>query len=1038
MQCNYGESNFAGKAIRCLLGIVLAIRRSFTLPALVIVLTVQAHAGFAAQAGAQNLQDDLLFARSLRAHFLPDLAEEFLEHLSTPAAGSWKSALAVERSRARREYAFKAGTSLASILLNLARRELEAGLQNADAKPLEPYLRFELARLAAAEGHLLLEQHHRGGPNQSTAEMKLVRGKLREAAQLLQACTVPAVSDDASQLAVNEGEFAGHLALERGRNALDLAQAHSGLDMVTERGAAIRLAIAQFDGLIRKGVSDPLSWEAMAWLYRCHLDNDDAKASKRALTDLLASKNKAAEGGKRLVKALRLLWLVRENDIRTQATIQAECEEWLRQYPEVHDSTEGWELRSFLAQSYFAQTATAAPKLPVTGKVRETFEKAWRSCSDVDLPERDEAGVARKRRLQVAKILYPELTTPTSAKIASPSEGWLRAELAFAAIQSAPAETTPEQRRTRWIELRGLLTRVLALPDMPGFPREAVECRQLLAYSLYLSGELALAADEGEALARKHSHAVAAAQAGNLALQALATMMTQENGQAAGAKSAPLRPRFISLAEFMLHTWQNHPQVDTTRHLYSLLLGRERRFGEALDQLDALSPGYAELPRALYQGATLALEARKENAPPPGAASYRDRAVRLLERIPSATAGNDSKSLQTIFAGKRLLAELFLQSKQWNDLDRVVDSTVGGFQDLEENSKSDLRVPLLALQLFAKSIAADRACQVGHFHEGRLALAPAVAIVRNPANAQILEDLKQREPAVLTRFLDLSIRTAVLDEQNALAKEQLELLTQLFPENPLDLLGATMQALGEQIGSLRKQGQPAKEKLEKTMANVAQFLDSLAEQQKNNARPESLLFLAESFASIEEFARAGEFASRIEPPPPDKRDDARAQQVYRSARVLFLRSLRHSKDWKQAEALLETLLATPWGPNSLDVKKERLFLLQDQGKFAGKQGAILGWNSFMMQLQPRLQDNRLKELYFDGYFQLTYCIYQNALALPDPKAKQKDLRLAANYILKLENQADPAAEPCKKRMKELLADASPLREQYESLKKEGQ
>ncbi len=78
----------------------------------------------------------------------------------------------------------------------------------------------------------------------------------------------------------------------------------------------------------------------------------------------------------------------------------------------------------------------------------------------------------------------------------------------------------------------------------------------------------------------------------------------------------------------------------------------------------------------------------------------------------------------------------------------------------------------------------------------------------------------------------------------------------------------------------------------------------------------------------------------------------------------------------------------------------------------------------MLQLQPRLQDNRIKELYFEGYYQLTYCIYHNALAQSDAKTKQKELRLAANYILKLENQPDPAAEPCKKRLRELLTEAS--------------
>ncbi len=384
---------------------------------------------------------------------------------------------------------------------------------------------------------------------------------------------------------------------------------------------------------------------------------------------------------------------------------------------------------------------------------------------------------------------------------------------------------------------------------------------------------------------RTHPHDLAAAQAGNLALQALATLMakTPAPGMEA-AKATPLRTRFNSLAEFMLHAWANRPQVDTTRHLYSLLLAREKRFAEALDQIDALSAGYAELPRALYQGATLALEARKETAPAT-AAPYRDRAVRFLERIPQANSGNDAKSLQTIFAAKRLLAELYLQAKQWPELYRVVDETVARFQDLDENSKAGFRAPLLALQLFAKSIAADRACHSGRFHEGRQTLASAIAAVRDPANAPVLEELKQREPVVLSRFLDLSIRTALLDDDLAAAKEQLDLLTRLFPDNPLDLLGATMQALSEQIGSLRKQGEPAKPLLEKTTANVAVFLDSLAEQQKTNARPESLLFLAESFASIDEFAKAGAFAERIEPPAAEKADDARAEQVYRSARA---------------------------------------------------------------------------------------------------------------------------------------------------------
>ena len=1037
MHLNYGNSNFAGKSIRSPRASARLILRSLIVPSRFFFLTVIAAAGFAAAATAQTPQDDLLFARSLRAHFMPEMAAEFLQQPNSAPVGAWRAAFVIERARARREYALKTGPSLGAMLIDSATHDLQQSLQDGDAKALQPFIRFELARLAAAEAHTMLDRYLAAGSDRPAAELKMIRDKLRETARMLEVCEVPNVGDNAVLLAVDEGDFAGRLSLERGRTALDLASAHRSTDKAAERGAAIRLAISQFDSVAKKESANPLTWEAQAWLYRCHLDNDDSKSSKKALAELTATKNKAADSGKRLSKALRLLWLIRENDLRSQATIQQECEDWLRQYQESYDSEEGYALRLFLAQSFFAQSAATTAKASVTGKQREALERAWRACADVDLPDRDESGLARKRLLQIAKILYPEPSAEKRQQAASPAEAWIRAQLAFGALQSGLAELTPEVRQTRWLEMRAHLERVLALKEMPRFPREQLECKQLLTYCLYRSGELQLAADEGAALARKHPHAVAAAQAGNLALQALAGLMAAPESAAAG-KSASLRDRFVALAEFLVRNWEHHPQADTTRHLYSLLLSREKRFAEALAQIDALSPGYSDLPRALYQGAALALEARKENAPlPPGAVAYRDRAVRFLERIPAPTFTQDAKSLQTIFAAKRLLAELYLQSKQWSDLDRVVDATVGGFRDLDENSKGPFRSPLLALQLFAKGLAADRACQAGRFHDGRMALAPAMAVLKDPASASILEDLKQREPVVLTRFLDLSIRTAVLDEQPGLAKEQLELLIHLFPENPLDYLGATMQALAEQIGSLRKQGEQSKETLEKTMANVALFLDALADQQKNNARPESLLFLAESYASIEQFARAGEFASRIESPAGEKSDDARAQQVYRSARVLILRSLRHAKNWQKADTMLDTIMATPWGPNSLDVKKERLFLLQDQGKFAGKQGAILGWNSFMIQLQPRLQDNRMKELYFDGYFQLTFCIYQNALKQSDPKVKQRDLRLAANYILKLENQPDPAAEPCKKRLRELLADASPLREQYDALKKEG-
>jgi hypothetical protein len=1036
MQSNYGDSAVAGKGSPLAWNFSRRSARAIVPVTATLLLTGVGWLGFAMPVQAQDPAADLAFAASLREQFLPDLAAEFLEQSDAASSAAWHDACAIERARDRREYASKVGPAFAALLFDAAKKDLASCQRNGENAGLEPWIRFELARLEAAAARALTERPEQGGAKLTAAEWKLARTKLGEASRLLAACTIPAKSDDPVQNAVAEKDLSGLLTIERGRNALDLARANNTSDLSAERAQAMRRAIAQLVPLAGRDRETPVPWEAMAWLYLCHLENDDARSAQRVLRDLTSSKWKSADRGKQMARALRQLWLVHENDIRSQASLQTDCEDWLRQYPAAHDSWLGWRLRLYLAHTAFAQVAAIPSKASASVKQRDALERAWRLCADVDVPQRDESGNARARRLHLAKILYPDLAGGKTAAVTGPFEGWLRAQLMLAAIQSNAASTPPPDRAKSLDELRQLLDTTVALPAARRFPRETIECQQLLAYCHYLSGDLARAAEEGGALARKYVHSPTAAQAGNLALQALASLQAQTMD---AAKSAAMQARFLELARFLIQAHEHQPSADASRHLYALSLGRDKHYQEALQQFDSLSPAYAELPRALYQAASLCLEADKVKAAAPvGAPAYRDRALRFLEKIPTAGSVTDPRQLQTVFAGKRLLIEIYLQSKQWPEFDRVVRETATSFQDLDDKARETFRSPLLALQLFAASIEAERACQAGRFHEGRLSLGPLLSTVRDQGNAALLEDLKQREPAVLTRFLDLSIRTAVLDGQTDVAKEQLELLTRLFPDNPLDRLGATMQVLGEQITSLRKQGEPAKELLEKTAASVAAFLDSLAEQQKNVSRPETLLFLAESYASLEQFGRAVEFASRIAPPGEDKKDDARAQQLFRASRILLVRALRSQKEWKQAEALLDSLLATTWGPSSLDLKKERLFLLQDQGKFAGKQGAILGWNSFMLQLQPRLEDNRLREIYFEGYYQLTYCIYRNALVQTDPKTKDKDLKLAANYILKLEGQADPAAELCKNRLKALLADATPLRQQYDALKKGSQ
>lgn len=121
----------------------------------------------------------------------------------------------------------------------------------------------------------------------------------------------------------------------------------------------------------------------------------------------------------------------------------------------------------------------------------------------------------------------------------------------------------------------------------------------------------------------------------------------------------------------------------------------------------------------------------------------------------------------------------------------------------------------------------------------------------------------------------------------------------------------------------------------------------------------------------------------------------------------------------------------------MEAKKESILLLEDQEKYqlSRTQGAIPQWHQLMLALRPKLQDNRIKEEYFDCYYHLTYCIFQNALKKTDQKQRLKELTVAASFITRLEEQTDAGSDVCKKRLQELLAKEPLLKEAYDAFKK---
>ena len=250
-----------------------------------------------------------------------------------------------------------------------------------------------------------------------------------------------------------------------------------------------------------------------------------------------------------------------------------------------------------------------------------------------------------------------------------------------------------------------------------------------------------------------------------------------------------------------------------------------------------------------------------------------------------------------------------------------------------------------------------------------------------------------------------------------------------FPENSLEILVQLIQQLRSQLEDLRQQGAPARAQLKKTVTNFSTFLDELTKQQEKNAKPEMTLFLGQSYSSLDKHGKAAKLFSTIKEDAPPAN--------YHWARILYVRELRLGKDFSKAEAALQDILASDWGKQHLEAKKESILLLEDQEKYqlSRTQGAIPQWNQLMLSLRPKLQDNRIKEQYFDCYYHLTYCIFQNALKKADTKQRQKEITVAASFIARLEEQSDTGTEVCKKRFQELLQKEPLLKEAYALLKK---
>jgi hypothetical protein len=999
---------------------------------------------------------DLKLVQGLREKHMPDLALQYLDLLKQRKLPP-EIALVVplEEAKARLGLALlTADAGQRTALQAQARAGFEAFLQAHPKHALAADASVALARMVSLDGKDFLNRARRQDtPAGRRAELVRARGQFERAGRQFEAAA--ALLD--TQLAryaepKTPQENAEKQTLTQARlqadfdvalNLLDQAQTYIDQKEFGQRGAVVKKAVGLLDKVANRDPRSSVGALARVWLGRCYDENDDPKAARKIYLDVLNDPGEHAEAARRLARYFRMRVLAHDVDPKNPLTSYAEIERqgdnWLAEYRPFVNTPEGMGVRYELANACL-KLALDSTRVPSATRQR-WFNKAQRLYQGLELPENEYSEESRQKKLSIILKTSAERTGGDISKLRDFEECHLRAQLEAAKLNQAEKELKgpklEQQRAEHFKNMIQALTRALDLADAKVPAQDLAEARYQLAWAYSAREDYYRAVVLGEDLARTQPKSPRAPLAAGFALYGYGQLLSAELREQAGPEILDAdRERLRKLAVYVEQTWPTDPAADVARHQLGVVLWTEKKYPEAVEALSRINAaGYANATSALHLLALACLQSQKADArPPKDKPPYSDRAIAALQAIPELVTGADAATTQSYMESRLLLGSLLYTARDYKRLQGIADALQKRLPapelNLDEAARKELRPRVRALTLLAKYGEADTAFRAGQYGQAAAVLEPIINGLRNPAAAPDLAEIK--DPGLIQSLVGLAMRANVQDNKIDRAKDLLELLQKSAPENSMDLLRDLVRQLSVQIQELRANGESAKEQLDNTVASFSVFLDELAKQK--GPRPELLLFLAESYASLDKHSRAAELLARIPEPQSEggKAPDPKKVQLYRAARILRVRELRHAREFTKAKADLDEILGTPekprWGQSFLDVRKERVFLLEDQNKFTGKDGAVAEWTQMVKQLRPRIEDARVKEQYFECYFHLTHSIYKYALTFADPARRQKEIQKAANFVVQLKvTQADMGGEASKKRFEELLQKEPPLR-----------
>lgn len=994
------------------------------------------------------------FVRGLRAKHYSDLALEYVEKVLRTASAEAKPGLLLERAKTRLDLAAtepEVGRRL--VKYNEARGELEAFVKQYGGHALASEASLELAHVAVLQGKtqlgVALKQEN---PQTRIAEAARARVLFEQAGAQLQAA---ATAVDAAYVAkfkdkepdTAEGK-AEKRALEQARVQAELDVAMNYIDqaytyveenkdeVLLKRAEVIKKAQPTLQKLAKGDPRSPSTYQAQAWLARTLNEIGRPADAYKMLNSLIADKAPEAETGKRLARYFLILTIPQVPTIKEDRAklVQTTGEAWLKAYPAFVNTPEGDGVRFALAQSYLGQAINAEKGTIVN---QAALNRALDLYKQLELTDNEYTERARQQKVGIlVKRSGGDINRPIN-QIGNFDDCLIRAQMEYQKLSEDAKKTDDRDklkkiRDTHFQNVIDVLNQGFRLAKSPAarVPKADLENAQAMLAFTYLNREdYANAVKAGEELARTASkESQAAARAATYALEAYVRLEGKED-------------ELRSLAEYMENTWRDDVAGDMGRHQLGSLLIKDKKYVEAVEKLKQVKPTYPLYTVSQYEMALAALQAQDEGAKPPAPEkrSYAEQALAALKAIAEPTAADPT--LQRVYVYAKLkLGHLLYEQKQYEQLELVVAPLQKKFPELNvgnEQTQEELKGGIATLALLSAYGRGEKEYGQGRYGDARKLIDPIVEQIKGD-KLPILQKSTQLRLALLS----LGLRANVQDGQAARAQEILKLLQDSTKGNELEqgsaaILMQLAQSLRSQVNELKKKGDSAKEQLDKTVTSFSGFLDELAKQEK--ATPETLLFLAQSYAGLDQHGKAAELLAKFPEPKAEEGKPADAKQLsqYHQSKLLLARELRLAKQYEQASAQLKALRQTDWGKASLEVRKEEVLILEDRELYGGQGGAVRSWFDLMNQLRQTMQrDARLKDMYYECYYHFVFCSYKNALKIPDQKKKTQALQQAAGYIVKLEDsQKDWGGEVSKKRFEELLEHEKMLKQYYDEQRK---